>query len=136
MNDSMQRYAFNEQYMLALTIWKEARNQPIKGQTLVADTILNRVADPRWPNTIKGVALQPWQFSVFNEKDPNRALQPEFSSEADWKAWNTALHVAFTSYLMGPKSKVNHYHTKNILPYWAVQATPSVTVKDHIFYAL
>lgn len=126
----------NEEYMLALTIWKEARNQPIDGQFRVADTILNRVADPRWPDTIKGVALQPWQFSVYNKNDPNRALQPEFTSETDWEAWGTALRIARWACSEGPQTPVNHYHTKSVSPYWAKQATPTITIKDHIFYAL
>lgn len=126
----------NEEYMLALTIWKEARNQPIEGQFRVADTILNRVLDKRWPNTIKGVALQRWQFSVYNQGDPNRTLQPEFTGAADWDAWSSALRVARWACSEGPQTPVNHYHTKAVNPRWAQGVNPFVTIKDHIFYAL
>ncbi len=42
----------------------EAGNQDLMGQQLVADVILNRVADPRFPNTIEEVIYSPGQFSV------------------------------------------------------------------------
>lgn len=42
----------------------EAGSQSSLGRRLVADVILNRVASPRYPNTIKEVILQPGSFEV------------------------------------------------------------------------
>lgn len=42
----------------------EAGNQDLDGCRLVADVVLNRVADPQFPNTIEQVIYAPGQFSV------------------------------------------------------------------------
>ena len=42
----------------------EAGNQDKYGKRLVADTVLNRVNDPQFPDTILEVIYQPYQFSV------------------------------------------------------------------------
>ena len=37
---------------LAQNIYFEARDQPTIGQRAVAEVVLNRVHDPRWPDTV------------------------------------------------------------------------------------
>lgn len=58
--------------VLALTIWGEARNQPIEGQIAVGCVVRNRLkravnTAPRW----RDVCLADEQFSCFNADDPN-----------------------------------------------------------------
>ncbi|MAD95733.1 MAG: hypothetical protein CMB99_00150 [Flavobacteriaceae bacterium] len=48
---------------LANIIYHEARGESRRGQIAVGHVVLNRVADPRYPNTVKGVAWQRFQFS-------------------------------------------------------------------------
>lgn len=50
--------------VFAALVMAEAGNQSITGKRLVADTVLNRVADPRFPDTIDGVIYQQSQYSV------------------------------------------------------------------------
>lgn len=52
--------------LLYSLVQAEAGNQDIKGQRLVADVILNRLDDPRFPDTVEEVVYQknPVQFSV------------------------------------------------------------------------
>lgn len=45
-------------FCLAENIYYEARNEDIRGQFAVASVTLNRVNDPRFPNTICGVVKQ------------------------------------------------------------------------------
>ena len=53
--------------LLARVVAAEAEGEPYSGQVAVASTILNRVADPRFPNTLSGVIFQPHAFeSVTN----------------------------------------------------------------------
>lgn len=70
--------------LLACLIEAEAGNQDLTGKRLVADVVLNRVADPRFPDTIPGVIFQPGQFSPVT----NGALAKAFYtvSEDDFKA--------------------------------------------------
>ncbi len=50
--------------LLARLISSEAPGQPYEGQVAVAAVVLNRVRDPRFPDTIREVIFQPGQFSV------------------------------------------------------------------------
>ncbi len=51
-----------ERHLLASLIWHEARGEPFEGQIAVGAVVLNRVDDPRFPDSILGVVTQPGQF--------------------------------------------------------------------------
>lgn len=51
-----------EKSCLAMTIYYEARGEPLAGQYAVADVVLNRVEDERFPDTICDVIKQKNQF--------------------------------------------------------------------------
>lgn len=55
--------------LLALTIWGEARGEPIEGQLAVANVIKNRVSSDG--GDYYDVILKPKQFSCWNQDDPN-----------------------------------------------------------------
>lgn len=61
--------------LLADVVEAEAGNQSTLGKRLVVDVILNRIEDPRFPNTLREVLLQPHQFSVV-ESGAIRAVTP------------------------------------------------------------
>ena len=48
--------------LIGQVVVAEALNQPDIGKIYVIDTILNRVTDERFPNTIEGVVKQPNQY--------------------------------------------------------------------------
>lgn len=48
--------------LIALCALGEAEDEPEKGQRLVIDTILNRVDDDDWPDTVSDVIYQSGQF--------------------------------------------------------------------------
>ena len=52
-----------EKELIARVVMAEAGNQDYIGKRLVADTILNRVNDPAFPNTVVGVVYQRNQFA-------------------------------------------------------------------------
>lgn len=52
---------------LAALIELEAGNQSTVGRAIVADVVLNRVADPRFPDNIHDVIYQKGQFSVIKQ---------------------------------------------------------------------
>lgn len=64
--------------VLALTIWGEARGEPVEGQIAVASVVRNRVL--RLGHEWVRVCLAKGQFSCFNEDDPNR---PKILAAAD-----------------------------------------------------
>jgi len=67
---------------LALTMWGEARGEPVEGQIAVGNVIMNRfLSNPKKYETVKGVCLERNQFSCWNSDDPNRALILEVAEE-------------------------------------------------------
>jgi len=52
----------SERSALAKLIHAEAQGEPFKGQVAVAAVVFNRIRDPRFPNTLRGVMYQPFQF--------------------------------------------------------------------------
>lgn len=55
-----------ERDVAARVIYAEAGNQGYYGMYLVAETIVNRVLSPLYPNTIDRVCLQPNQYTTIN----------------------------------------------------------------------
>ncbi len=63
---SASRSEFNrdEILLLARVIHGEARGESFRGQVAVGAVVLNRVADPRFPNSIRDVVMQDGQFCI------------------------------------------------------------------------
>lgn len=70
----------SETYLLAQIISAEAKGEPYEGMIAVGNVILNRVEDPKFPDTIKDVIFQKGQFqpvtngSIY-DKPTDKALQ-------------------------------------------------------------
>lgn len=64
------RVVFSAAAILCLSsvIFHEARGEPLEGQIAVAQVVLNRVKDKRWPNKVCAVVKQPKQFSWYGKK--------------------------------------------------------------------
>ena len=120
-------------FMLALCIWREARGESLHGKRLVAQVIVNRMHDPRWPSSIVGVVTQRKQFSCFNPGDPNALL---FPAETD-RAWMDCVTAA-DDVLSGPETftDANHYHTTGVAPAWADPRNIVAREGAHVFYRL
>jgi N-acetylmuramoyl-L-alanine amidase len=52
------RFSQRDIELLAKLVYAEARGEPYMGQVAVAATVLNRLNDPRYPNTLSGVIFQ------------------------------------------------------------------------------
>jgi len=66
--------------VLALTIYGEARGEPIEGQVAVGCVIRNRVRSGEYIN-YKAACLAPLQFSCWNPTDPNYSVLKDFSDK-------------------------------------------------------
>jgi len=55
-------YTAEERYLLAQLINAEAAGEIFEGKVAVGAVVLNRIRDPRFPNTITDVIYEPWQF--------------------------------------------------------------------------
>lgn len=61
--------------LLSRLINGEARGEPYEGQVAVGAVILNRVKDPRFPNTIAGVIYQPGAFTAIVDGQINAVIR-------------------------------------------------------------
>lgn len=120
---------------LATAIYYEARSEPIVGQIAVAEVIMNRVQDYRYPNTVCGVVYQGserttgCQFSFTCDGSMDRTPQGKY-----WqRSQDVAAHVLMD--LNQPiTGTATHYHTDYVDPVWNKHLVHTKTIGTHIFY--
>jgi len=122
-------------FILARTIYGEARNQTAKEQRAVAHVIINRT-DKRVgdrDHSLAATCLRHWQFSAWLESDPNRKkLQGATVASTIFRK---CLIAAITAIDEADFTKgATHYHTKAIAPYWSTGHSPCYEGSDHVFY--
>lgn len=126
---------------LARTIWGEARGESVRGKEAVASTIINRVKHAKsrgghwWGNNVIEVCLKPWQFSCWNENDPNRAkinLIPD--TDKQFKICTRIARRTFRKTQTDPTNGATHYHTQDSNPWWAKGRIPCAVIGNHFFY--
>ena len=120
---------------LSRAVYYEARSEDTAGQLAVAEVVMNRVRDPRFPKSICEVVYQGQyrdtgcQFTF--TCDGSVRTKP---SGVSWdRAKSVALHVMLG--LNKPvTNKATHYHTDYVNPYWAPGLVETATIGTHIFY--
>lgn len=115
---------------LAMNIYHEARGESLLGQEAVASVTMNRVRNPRYPDSVCEVVWQPKQFSWTRTHKKFHAIQ-------DRDAWNKALVVAratFTGYELSRVGQATHYHAVHVQPYWADDGILVARIGRHLFY--
>jgi uncharacterized protein (TIGR02594 family) len=124
---------------MARTLYGEARGEERPGIEAVASVIMNRFNSPRYPNTIAGVCLQPWQFSCWNRNDPNRRkivnLQP--NADAEMAVCMAVAQEAASGLLADRTNGALHFHAVGIArPSWVLRSLGaiSMTIGRHVFY--
>lgn len=118
---------------LALNIYFEARNQPVKGQYAIAHVTLNRAAQDN--KSIKEVVLEPGQFSWVKNKHRNMRASKIYVGEKD--AFSKAVQVALSAYVTpDPTNGATHYHASYVRPKWASKLKRKTRIGQHIFYAV
>lgn len=127
--------------VLARTIYGEARGEPVRGKEAVAAVIMNRVRLAKrrsgywWGDDIQTVCQKPWQFSCWNDNDPNRKkLLVVTRDNAVFKTCLRVARRAVRGTLKDPTRGATHYHTLNVDPPWSSGRTPVVIIGRHQFY--
>lgn len=120
---------------LATAVYYESAGEPMAGQRAVAQVVLNRLRNPRYPKTICEVVYQ----------GAERPTGCQFSFACDGSTrrvpgaagWAVATAVA-TSVLNGVTSaeagQATHYHTLAVFPAWAPQLGKIGIIGHHVFY--
>jgi len=139
---------YPEIYCLALNIYYEARGSNFADQVAVADVVLNRVGDSRYPDTVCEVVQQGKQKPSW--KDPNKMVMVrnmcQFSWYCDGKAdepvmgdaWSNAQQIAYLMIVLdqyrGITEGATHYHATYVSPKWAKQKQLVGRIGKHIYY--
>jgi len=131
-----------ERFIVASTIYMEARGEGKEGMRAVAAVIKQRAINGN--DSLSAVCLKSYQFSCWNayiNTEPSfyESYAPLISNnQIEQRAAAVALDIAFsidslnTSYY----NFVDHYHAKSVSPYWARGIKPAFTIKNHVFYRL
>lgn len=72
-------YNQDDLFWLSRVIYRESGNQSLEGQMAVGNVVLNRVADPVFPDTVEGVLAQKNQFTTY-KSGVLRRTEPSESS--------------------------------------------------------
>lgn len=138
-----------ELYCLAQNVYFEARSEPMAGQYAVADVVLNRVRDRRWPDTICGVIKQgpvsQWHLENTGKTVPLRNMcqfswycNGKSDDPRDAKAWKNAQFVALQivqgGSFRGITEGSTHYHAVYADPFWNEHYRRIAKIGTHIFY--
>lgn len=129
---------------LVAAIFFEARDQPLLGQEMVAQVVMNRVTHPDFPNDVCSVVYESKQFSFTHDglsDDP-----ADYTTYFDRRARESVTELA-QEYLMGATTEgearrplrttgntSTHYHTLSVEPVWRSHYTVDGIVGDHVFY--
>lgn len=117
--------------------WGEARGEPEGGMQAVLNVMANRKNDPRFPRSLVGVAKQPFQFSAYNDGNPNKKklelvaeTNPEYRRAKRLAAW------AQIGLLKDITGGATYFHSNSIeRPAFLKDAEVSAVIGNHIFYS-
>tara|TARA_R110000851_G_scaffold189550_1_gene339793 strand:- start:71 stop:481 length:411 start_codon:yes stop_codon:yes gene_type:complete len=125
----------NLEYM-ARTIWGEARGEDKEGKISVGHVIKNRADKKTWMGkTIKDVCLKKWQFSCWNENDPNRKKILALKLDDLNEYLEISAKVLSGMYEDQTKGST-HYYAKSMKspPNWAEGKEPILDHGGHLFF--
>lgn len=124
-----------EETCLAQAIYFEARSEPLEGQLAVAQVILNRVSDRRYPASVCEVVFQ-------NERMRHRcqfsfACDGRSDQPGERRAWNIAKKIAIVATeaeWQDLSLRATHYHAEYVSPYWRARMDQTAQYGRHMFY--
>jgi spore germination cell wall hydrolase CwlJ-like protein len=136
------KLADDERLCLTQAIYHEARGESVEGQWAVANIIINRAMNKRYPSTICGVVFQNAEKG-FHRCQFTFACDGRSDMGTERKAWNRAQDIAdgaFAEFQHGttpgvlPKSAL-FYHTRAVSPDWSNTYKRVAAIGSHVFYS-
>ena len=133
---------FPQVQCMALNVYYEARGSNLADKAAVADVVLNRVNDSRYPNTVCEVVKQGMQdsngnmrrnkcqFSWYCYGKHDRPQDQDRWVEAQGIAWNMVEEGKYRGITEG----ATHYHATYVNPRWAKTLQLVGSIGAHIFY--
>lgn len=159
MTDTEQIASLASDQVLAITLYGEARSEPVEGRIAIASVIRNRVntdigndSKPDWwGEGYRGVCLAPWQFSCWTPKGgPGQqqnydvvmaVVRAALNGVSPGPVMRECLWLALGIISGDLRDRVNgatHYLTADLFrinpPLWAKGKTPPVRIGSHLFF--
>ena len=130
------------EWCMAQNIYYEARGSSLADQAAVADVVMNRMQDRRYPNTICEVVKQGKKHASGQMKRNKCQFSWYCDGKSDWPtdkdAWHQAQQIAYLIIHMdrfrGITEGATHYHAHYVDPNWASSLQMVGTVGDHVYY--
>jgi spore germination cell wall hydrolase CwlJ-like protein len=122
---------------LALNIYREAGHEPFEGKVAVAQVTLNRVVDPKFPNTVCTVVYEKTaiyskvicQFSWYCDANHrNRKINEQAYADS----YAVAKKVYLEGFRLDGLNKALYYHADYVSPNWKLERITKIGA--HIFY--
>jgi spore germination cell wall hydrolase CwlJ-like protein len=121
---------------LARNIYFEARTEPEEGRRAITHVVLNRVADPRWPDAPCAVIAQGYpqdgrlcQFSWYCDDNSNRPRR-----DAYWRDAKRLARRVYWGRSQDPTGGALWYHADYVKPQWRRTLHKGPQIGRHIFY--
>ena len=131
-----------EAWCMAQNIYYEARGSNRADRIAVADVVLNRVQDTRYPDTICEVVKQGRQYADGNMIRNQCQFSWYCDGKSDWPtdmdAWVDAQMIAYNMLQYGQGRGLtegsDHYHADYVDPSWARNLQLVGRIGVHVFY--
>lgn len=129
---------------MAKTIYAEARGESTEGKIAVGEVIRNRLLSSRWPSSVKEVVLQPYQFSAWNEGDPNRKFLSQDINQTKFVEYIDIAREVLSRHYDKHANGADHYlnidATRRLrknrdLPSWVEKLEERAKIGKHTFLA-
>lgn len=144
-HDGLIKAALTDEQVVAMTIWAEARAEPIEGEVAVGCVIRNRLMKPRrFQDTWKGVCLAKWQFSCWipqggeaNYRMLMARCESAMAGTATWPPQASWIAAGIISGAIEDRvSGATHYYASwmKTPPKWAIDVVPVAVLGVHRFY--
>lgn len=133
---------YPEHYCLALNIYFEARGSTLADRAGVANVVINRMNDRRYPDTICGVVQQgnrdkdgnmlknQCQFSWYCDGNSDVPQDIDMWIESQMLAWYMIEDGKYSGLTEG----ATHYHATYVKPGWRHDLQLVGRIGEHIFY--
>ena len=141
-------FAFSKEqdkFCLAQNIYFEAGNQPLVGKIAVAQVVINRVEDKKFPSSICGVIYQSklgtsWRGQIYplrNKCQFSWYCDGKSDIPTDSRTWEQSILLAdrvLDNFYPDITEGALWYHSDGVKPYWSKQLNRTVTIDNHLFY--
>ena len=115
---------------LAGAVYFESRGEPLDGQLAVAQVVINRSEDSRWPASYCGVVYQRAQFSFVR----GGRMPAINTSSAAWTRAKAIAKIAHEGLWDTKAADAVYFHADYVRPGWSRRKTRLTQIDTHIFY--